>query len=534
MIIKRTKPEDATTERYIITALILSEEVCRMLHRKYEPAYMQTKLTREVADWCFDFFQKYDTSPKMEITAVFENKTKGGYIDPDLGDEIEVFLESISEEYSESTEFNVKYYSELALEYFKKRSYILLSERLRKAAEEDVTKAEQVYTNFTKVLETQDTSREVYSDKGLDEYKQSVLDAPPELFRMPGALGQMMGPIMRETFIGILGREKVGKTYAMFMFAIMAAKCGLNVAMIETGDMTQDQLDTRFYNYVTRKTNRADKAGTYRVPRLDCLLNQTAQCRKVGGKQIVQPGSDGNQDQFLVDHTDSKVLRKHKPCIDCWKDRQMRKRFKGSVWWQEEEIGVWNWKEAREKSRRFQKYFKGKIVTEAYDMQTVRMSDIRDWLLVKQKRKDGKPFIPHLVLVDYPDITLPENDGEFRHQENTKWMLGKRISQEFHCCVGFPTQADAKSYNIDTLKLSNYSEDKRKYGHVTHFYGYNKTDDEEDMGLARMSTMLLREDSVKMGRQCTILQCLERSQPYIASFIGRAPLPLNRRNDTDE
>jgi len=532
MLIKRTKAEDAITERYIVTALIISEEVCRVLYKVYDPIYMQTKVTREVVNWCFDFFQKYDTAPKTEITVIFETKTKGGFIDPELGDEIEIFLESISEEYIKSDGFNHKYYEELSLKYFKKRSYILLAERLRKTAEEDPQEAEKEYTKFTKVRETQDASREIYSEGGFESFRQSILSAPPNLFTMPGALGQMIGPIQRGTFIGLLGREKVGKTYALFMMAILAAKAGLNVAMIETGDMTQDQLDFRFYNYITKKTHNESKAGVHRVPVLDCLFNQLGNCKKIKNVPVVEPGEAGKNNMFIVDYTDPKVLKSHRPCIECWKDRHLRHKFKGSVWWKEEKIGVWTWKEAQEKAKRFRRYFKGKIITEAFNMQTVRISDIRDWLLLKQK--DSKPFIPHLVLVDYPDIVLPEKDEQFRHQENQKWMLGKRISQEFHCCVVFPTQADARSYDEDTLKLKNYSEDKRKYGHVTHFYGYNKTDDEEDMGLARINPLILREDSIKIKKHCTILQCLARSQPYISSFIGRAPTPLGSQNDEDK
>lgn len=533
MEIKRTKPKDAVKERYIITALIMSDEVCRSLYKVYDPKYFQSKLSREVANWCFEFFNQYDASPKMEISAIFETKTKSGFIDPDLGDEIEVFLESISQQYENSSTDNHEYYLKMAMEYFKARSYIILAEKIKSAVDnEDIKEADKTYASFSKVLEQQDTSREVFSDAGINSFKQSIISAPPDLFCPPGAIGSLIGMIRRATFIGILGREKVGKTYALFMLAVMAAKAGLNVAFIETGDMTLDQLDNRFYNYITRKTNMESKAGIHLVPVLDCLHNQFGDCPKNKSKAIAEPGTKGRSNYFIVDHTDPDVLKNHTPCIRCWKDRHLRMYFKGSAWWQEEKIGVWSWPEVRKESARFKRYFKGRIITEAYNMQSVRMSDIRDWLIYKRREND--PFIPHLILIDYPDIIIPERNMEqFRHQENQKWMMLKGVSQEFNCCVIAPTQADAKSYNKDTLQLDNYSEDKRKYGHVTHFYSYNKTDYEEEMGIARLATLILREDSVKIGKQVSILQCLVRSQPYITSFIGRVPVPLNRVGEED-
>jgi hypothetical protein len=73
------------------------------------------------------------------------------------------------------------------------------------------------------------------------------------------------------------------------------------------------------------------------------------------------------------------------------------------------------------------------------------------------------------------------------------------------------------------MQLKNYSEDKRKYGHVTHFYGINKTAKEESLGCARLSSLLLRESSVRITQQVTILQCLEIAQAHVSSFFGRIP-----------
>jgi len=517
--IKRQKPEDARTERYIITSMIVSDEVCRLLRPMYDKDFFLTKLTREVSMWCMDFFEKYDSAPKQDIQSIFEMKTKAGRIPPDLGDEIEKFLESISEEYEEQ-EINFEFYVDLARNYFKKRSYIILSDQLREAAENnDPQEAEKRYTDFTRVQTTQDQARKILEESGQEAFRNSMEAKPPFLFRMPGALGQMIGDIERETFIGLLGREKVGKTYHLLNFALAGAKQGLKVAIIETGDLTQDQLDSRINSCLTLKTHRESKTGTHLVPVMDCLLNQFGDCDKNPSDNVIINNLTSNRKEFIDDITNKDFIRSHTPCIECYKDRAKRNKFQGSIWWREKQVEQWSWGEARKRAEAFRNRFKGEIITECFP--SIKMSMVRDWVINKQKQYG---WTPDILIVDYPDITEPENDREEkRHQENKKWRLGRQMSQEFHNCVIFATQADAKSYGKSNLKLENYSEDKRKYSHVTHFLAINKTDEEELMGCSRMSTLLLREDSVQIGKQVTILQELVTSRPYVGSFFGYVP-----------
>ncbi len=506
----------------------MSEGVCRELKNSYDPQFFQTKMTREVSRWCIDFFKQYDTAPQKEIESIYEMKDKAGKIDPDLSEEIERFLTDLSKDYEEWEQFNEQYYIDLGLNYFKKRSFISLSNQIKEAAEaNDVEEAEKRYADFTKIQMQLDQSRNVLDDSGIDDLKFSIINRPPYLFEMPGAVGRMIGPIERETFIGLLGREKVGKTYHLMMFAIAAIKKGLNVAMIETGDLTQDQLDTRFYSYFSKKTARLNNVGKKFVPVMDCKLNQTGECEH---SVVDRPLIVNNEGKliFNVNVYDHNILEAHIPCTYCWKDRFKRYKFQGSIWWKKQNIEMWDWPDVRKAVHKFRKRFNpGRLVTEAFPMRTVRASDIRDWCIKKQKQEG---FIPDVLIVDYPDIMLPENNRmDHRHQENEKWMILREISQEFHNCVIVGTQADAKAYNRETLQLDNYSEDKRKYSHTTHFYAINKTKTEENFGCSRLSGLLLREDSLQITQQATLIQNLNIANPHVTSFFGKVP-GLNKNN----
>ncbi len=533
MKITRSKPEDAQTERYLITTFIMSDYIIKQLQSAYKTHYFQSKMTKEVSKWCFDFFKNYDDAPKQEIESILEMKSKAGEIEPDLEEEIRNFLIGLSEEYQEWESFNEEYYIELGLKYFKKRSFQQLSEEIKNAVEQNnVDEAEQIYSNYTNINKNLEQSRDILTEESLIQLHTSLQNRPPFLFEMPGALGKMIGPIERETFIGLLGREKVGKTFHLMMFAIAAARQGLNVAMLETGDLTQDQLDTRFYSYFTKKAFREKHAGTKSIPVLDCIFNQTCECpQALAVEPVIRQSNDNGRYVYNVDIKDKDVLKGHQRCIECWKDRSTRytSKFKGSIWWERQKIGVWDFAEAKKAIKNFNRWYKGKIITEAFPMQSMKASDVRNWCINKQKQ-DG--FIPDVLIVDYPDILLPESGKEYRHQENEKWMILRQISQEFHNCVIVATQADAKSYNRDSLQLANYSEDKRKYSHVTHFYAINKTQTEEELGCSRLSTLLLREDSVKVSEQVTLLQNLNISHPNTASFMGRAP-GLQQENENE-
>ena len=59
-------------------------------------------------------------------------------------------------------------------------------------------------------------------------------------------------------------------------------------------------------------------------------------------------------------------------------------------------------------------------------------------------------------------------------KQNEIWKNLRALSQSRNCLVLTATQADAKSYEKNVLTMSNYSEDKRKFAHVTAMYGLNQ------------------------------------------------------------
>lgn len=518
MKVKRVKPTDAKTERYIATALIVSDYCCRETYPIYQAQLFQSTFGKTVASWCMDYYSKYEQAPKEQIEHLFD-KNKD-YMDEDLADSIESFLESISDEYERSDTFNEKYWMDYAEDYFQKRAYTKLAEDLKDAAEQGVDKAEDIYSKFIPVARNFEEGADVLTEENIQRLQYEIDEdfngGKNYLFRLPGEWGKLVGDIERDSFLAFLGREKVGKSYILEEIGIRAAQQKCNVVYFSTGDMSENQFDKRFYSRITGKYHRKEE-GEWWKPVLDCKCNQNGKC-EYGDEGIIIYDSEEREVgmKFPDEFPD------HEPCTDCLKERKHRKNFEGNLWWVETPHKHWEWSEALDKTERFNKIFRGKFYRVCWPMESASFEDIKRWLVNKREREG---FVPDVVIVDYADIMLPPvayQHMEKRHQEDGKWKALRGLSQEFHCAVFTATQSDAKGYRKKSLTLDNFNEAKSKYGHVTHFYSLNRTENEDLYKVIRIGELLVRESELHVTKEITILQGIYAGRPYLDSFVGRA------------
>jgi len=518
--IHRTKPKDIDIERNLITGLIVSDKLCREVIPVLKQNYLQTKLAKTVCGWCTDFYKKYETSPKSMIQEIFQDKKD--YLDPDLADTIEKLLNNLSEEYESSEIYDHDYWVDKSLTYLQLRSYKEYASEIEEAIDnEDLTTAEDLRLNFDKVERMDTKYEDIFSEENIDRLMDSYgIDEEERqkriLFKPPGALRSLMGDIERGSFIGLLGKEKVGKTQVLTELAMQCMKQGKNVAVFEVGDMTMDQFDIRVMSYITKKPARRKHAGRFLRPVLDCFHNQNGGC-ECGDTNIIKYNDNGE----IIGMLDFMEAEDHVPCIDCYKDRSLRKDFRGSVWWKYENKNIWKWYEAKQEAKVYTDLFGGSFKRVAWNMGQANTEDIDRTLTMWYERYG---FIAHLVLIDYADILgTTSKSAEKRHQEDEKWRGMRGLSQKWDNCVITATQSDAQGYNKRSLGLTNFNEDKRKYGHVTHFFSLNKTKDEEKMGLLRIGSLLIREDDAVITDEVTVLQSMRMGRPYLGSFAGSAP-----------
>lgn len=173
--------------------------------------------------------------------------------------------------------------------------------------------------------------------------------------------------------------------------------------------------------------------------------------------------------------------------------------------------------EARQVVEKFFSHKKRRFKLSTHPNRTLTTTEM-DAVIDNWEREEG--FVPDLIIVDYADIMAPEIRADFRHQENDKWMRLRAMSQRRHCLLVTVTQTDADSYDKYLLSLKNYSEDKRKFAHVTAMYGLNqdKDDREKEIGILRINEVVVREDDFSKQRQAHVLQNLRRGQPCLSSY----------------
>lgn len=287
------------------------------------------------------------------------------------------------------------------------------------------------------------------------------------LFRYgSGAIAQFFGDhLEREGFLAFMGKEKVGKTFWLVDLAHEARKHRLRTFFFGVGDMGPVAIHKRF---TLRKARKPWKAGTVRWP--------LSIKRQEGEPFAVPELEDRVFEEGLsmddVDQDNRRLSRLHTHSLDSY--------------------------------LRFKFY--------ANTTATVKMLDAE----LQDHARNG--WEADVVVIDYADILAPPKGvQDARDQINTNWKQLRALSQERHCLVVTATQADAKSYDQNNLRRRNFSDDKRKYGHVTGMISINQSDDEKRVGVQRLGWLLLREGEFHEDRFVHCAGCLALGKPRVRS-----------------
>jgi hypothetical protein len=324
-------------------------------------------------------------------------------------------------------------------------------------------------------------------------------------------------------FVALLAPEKRGKTFMLMDMAIRAVRQGKRVAFFQAGDMTESQMIMRIAIHLSKKNNNEKYTGKMLEPVRDCVLNLNGQCNKPEREGMIDVFPGKTVEQLKKEITLADILEaikeepKYRPCHNC--SDYDNKRL-GSVWMKQVTTGVLTMQEGIKHWRSFFRKYKHKFKLSTHPNGTLAVKDIRALLDIWERRDD---FLPDLVIIDYADLLEPDIPSkEFRQQQNTIWKALRGLSQDKNePLVVTATQADAASYDAQFLRMKNFSEDKRKYAHVTAMYGLNQDPHgrEKKLGILRINEIVIREGSFDNTSQVYVLQNLSRGLPVITSYL---------------
>lgn len=507
-------------ERRIAIGVVTSQEYLQQIKNVWDLSLIQSSEARKVCMWAWDYFEKYEKPIGKEINSVFIEYAKK--LKKDDAEDLENLIDAISVE-SVKNPINLEYLLDTTQKYFKERRLIIHADTITALITTNKTEeAEKLALSYAPLKNDSEESLDLSDDVVLDRIEKAFDTTQQSLIEYPGALGSFWNSqFVRGGFLALMGSEKKGKSFWLLDIALTACKQKRSVVFFQAGDMTENQQLKRICIYLAKKSDQKRYCSQMYEPVRDCLRNQLNTCDKDEKEQNTSAVWDKGTEQKLREEVTVKTLicaledyPEHRPCTNC----ALYNSQKLGIPWLEEvpEKTPLTVQEAKNKIEHFFIDYNRQFKLSSHVNNFLTVKHIRGLLAMWEKQDD---FTPDVIIIDYADLLVAETK-EFRHGQNEIWKDLRRLSQEKHCLVVTATQADAKSYDQDRLKLANFSEDKRKYAHVTAMYGLNqdKDDREKKIGIMRINEIVIREGEFSATNEVHVLQNLRRGQPCLGSY----------------
>lgn len=457
--------------------MIVNTDFLRQIVPLFSVNLLKAGYARVVCTWILDYWNRFKEAPQKNIQEIY-NFEKAKIQDEDEAENLAQFLRKLSQDWVKSQIHNLDFSIKQSIHYLKVRSIELLSEQLESALlEGDPVKAEHHLTQFKRVEKL--TGEGVSILKDVEKIITAFAYEEEELFKFPGALGDVVGSIKRGDFFSFLAPMKRGKTWWLIYAAIIALSFGLKVILFSL-EMTERQVVRRVWQSLTGEVRDAQEA--VKLPYFD-------------------PVEIDGESRFVVKHRE--VSRNQ---LDTRKVEAHQKRFR----------------------RMFRS---GDFRIVAMPSNSVTVEDLVAHL---DTMKHFDDWTPDVVLIDYADIIAPSRGfrGEYRHQLDDIWKKLRALGQARFCAVGTASQAEKSTFTED-VSPQHVSEDIRKLAHVTSMLGLNQTKDEAEMGVMRVSQLAVREGKQSF-QQAYVLQCLDLGRPAIDSRLRDQVIEIDEDEDDDD
>lgn len=453
----------------ILTGMITDDLVCGQIAGEWpkppqDPPFPD-KWSNMIAGWCVKHHLKYQKAPRGSLPAIYQQWAESKMRDKTVVELIDRFLHYLNDEYEAAEDApSSKYVVDLAVDYFDRV-------RMRRAGE-----------GILLALETGDKEAAakhlVNANRPMNVGKKAVLEiGNPEmvmlpyqkdrntLITFPGARGQFFGnALQRGAFVSFTAPEKAGKTWQLMELAWWGMLQRRRVLFFELGDMSETDMAERLNSRAARR------------PRWRSVVQYPKQIRKhpKGGYEVV------HQEKVYTESLDM---------------HDAMEAF--------EQI-------ARNKVKSKTSYFK-MITYAANEASVITLRNDID-------RQCQAGWVPDLVIADYADIMgpMPGSDRyESRDQINETWKALRALSQSYDCLLATATQAAATSYDANRITNKNFSNDKRKWAHITAAIGIAATDTEKRRGIYRMNWIMQRAADAGVAQQLICAPCFPLANPCV-------------------
>jgi hypothetical protein len=459
-------------ERQILMALIMSKEFLGQVSPVLDLSLLESNHFRQIAEWCLKYFEEYKKAPKGHIEAIYYAWAENGDRDPAQVEAIHDYLEHLSSQYDSASDLNVPYLLDQTGRFLTLKRLQRLNDDLSyNLTDGDAEAAQQALNAYRGIEIGRGVGVDPLNNDGV--WEAAFSDPAQPLIKFPGDAGRFLNDALtRDALIGIQAPEKRGKTWWCVEFVMRALRNRKKVALFEVGDMSESQIMLRMGVRLSGRPLRESHCGEIQIP-----------------SKIYPPRNKENKITG-VDHRTKFCPHpiSEKSCLKAVK-RFMRGCGIPS------EIPY--------------------VMVSTHPNSTV---NVRQITAILEMWEVEKGFVPDVIVIDYADILTPEDPKkQARDQINDTWKALRRLSQEKHCLVIAPTQADAASYDAKTQSMKNFSEDKRKYAHVTGMLGLNQTEEDRKNNVMRLNWLVLRESEFDAWKILWVGQCFKLGKALCCS-----------------
>lgn len=431
-----TKPEQD-----LLTGLIISEKFCREIIPLITVRNLKSSYVRRVVKWCIEYYKKYDRPPKKSIKDIFAVKIKEENLSEEDEDYITNFLSGLSFKHEKNKTFDEKLMIDMVEKYLVERKLELFIDEARGNLDlGKVNEVESSISKYTRQRRPESSSVDIIRNKQV--VSNALYEDEDVIFRYPGALGHVVGDVVRGDFFSFMAPMKRGKTWWLEDFAI---RCFLNKRKVlyVSLEMPLNQILRRFYMNFLGQPRREREII---IPHF--TKNNYVKMRKVQ--------KEGLRSKRIVKRIDSLSLAGRGGGIRvlCRPSKSMTVED---------------------------------LRNEVYDL----------------AHYEG--YFPEFIIVDYADILAPEKNSplDVRHRIDETWARLRGLAQEMNGVIITATQSTRSTFTKD-IEEEDTSEDIRKLAHVTQMVVLNQTREEKKNYLMRVGVLVAREEEFQIDHEAMV------------------------------
>jgi intein/homing endonuclease len=195
-------------EKDLLVGMIISDRFLKDIRTILNVKLLRNPYSRRVAQWCLDYYTKYEEAPKGEIQSVFDGERES--LSEEESEYIEKFLIMMSKKVEKMESYNDKFHLDNAELYLKEQKLNMFLASVKSDLDSgDIAKAEHRIVEFERLERPRGEGVNILEDE--DKIINAINDENETLLNLDGDLGELLGDFYRGDLVAIAGPPKRGK-----------------------------------------------------------------------------------------------------------------------------------------------------------------------------------------------------------------------------------------------------------------------------------------------------------------------------------